>query len=42
MLLEIIKKSIDNITLEEIEMLYNTYKVATIKVADNQLTFIQE
>ncbi len=41
MLLDIIKKGIDNITVEDIEMLYNT-GIATIKVADNELLFVNE
>lgn len=41
MLLDIIKKGIDNITLEDIEMLFNT-EITTVKVADNELLFINE
>ncbi len=41
MLLDIIKKGIDNITLEDIEMLFNA-GIATVKVADNELLFINE
>lgn len=42
MLLEIIKKGIDKVTLDELTTLYNTKKIATIKVADNKLLFIYE
>lgn len=42
MLENIIKKDIASITLQDLENLYNTYNVATVKIADNQLAFIQE
>lgn len=42
MLLEIIKKGIDKVTHDELTTLYNTEKIATIKVADNELVFTQE
>lgn len=42
MLVNIIKKSIEDITLEELYQLYNNQNIATIKVNDNQLEFIQE
>ena len=38
----IIKKSIKDITLADVEVLYNSFGIATIKVADNQLAFIKE
>lgn len=41
-MLEIIKKGIANVTIEELETLYNTENIATIKVSDNKLVFIQE
>ena len=41
MLLDIIKKSIEDITLNELEYLYSL-GIATIKVADNKLLFVQE
>lgn len=42
MLLDIIKKGIDNITINDLEMLFNTYNIATIKSSGNELVFIQE
>lgn len=42
MIENIIKKDIASITLEDLDNLYNTYNVATIKVADNELIFTQE
>lgn len=42
MLENIIKKDIASITLEDLDNLYNTYNVATIKVADNKLLFVCE
>lgn len=42
MIENIIKKDIASITLEDLDNLYNTYNVATIKVADNELVFTQE
>lgn len=42
MIENIIKKNIASITLEDLDNLYNTYNVATIKVADNELVFTQE
>lgn len=42
MLKNIIKKDIASITLQDLENLYNTYNVATIKVADNELLFVNE
>lgn len=42
MLLDIIKKGIDNITINDLEMLYNAYNIATIRVANNELVFVQE
>lgn len=42
MLVNIIKKSIEDITLEELYQLYQLNNIATIKVNDNQLAFIQE
>jgi len=41
-MLDIIKKSIEDITLNELYQLYLKHNIATIKVADNQLEFIQE
>ena len=41
MFCDIIKKSIDNITLDELDMLYNA-RIATVKIANNQLAFILE
>lgn len=42
MLANIIKKSIEDITLAELYQLYDNQNIATIKVSDNQLEFIQE
>lgn len=42
MLENIIKKSIEDITLEELYQLYNTNNIATVKVSENQIAFIQE
>ena len=42
MLLELLKeKSIESLTLEDVEKLFNA-GIATIKVAHNQIAFIQE
>lgn len=37
-----IKKSIEDITLEELYQLYNDYNIATIKVSENILCFIKD
>lgn len=42
MLLNIIKKSIADITIEELYQLYNTQHIATTKASDNELVFTQE
>lgn len=41
MLLDIIKKGIENITLQDIDNLFQN-GIATIKNSDNELVFIQE
>lgn len=38
----IIKKSIKDITLADVENLYNSFGIATIRVADNELLFVNE
>lgn len=41
MLLDIIKKGIENITLQDIDNLFSN-GIATVKNSDNELVFIQE